>query len=425
MQVHAVPDSERAIDSTGRRLPWGYDFGDPDQNQRRVPEEKGPFGKARKRGTSRAKTPTTKTAEDNAKLENLRVQDDIFGRFKAEEDKRRSVSGALPSSGALNLIEAGTSFPTGAATNTSAKEPKEVILYGFGTDVQWAAIDHYEKVSNGLIYEEYDRDPFNQKFNYAFASQRASNRQFLSKDALLRINQYIGGNHWIRVTFDSAEAAERACHYSPKVLQGYTVFAEPYRGTGPTGGDREIRAAVGSITSLTTSPGTVSSWTTGPGASQSSTTVSSATATASIPASSSRLSQSTITRPTGAFPTDLAAPQSLQSQALASTTATATTTALYPASRRATLRLKGANVKPAVFLPQEKAFLPVAPRWQQTLGALPIIGWLVGSGQDQVPRKEDGSFDVQSASLYWRAWYAVDACFGSDFCGVREGEYDD
>jgi hypothetical protein len=26
MQVHAVPDSERAFDSTGRRLPWGYEF---------------------------------------------------------------------------------------------------------------------------------------------------------------------------------------------------------------------------------------------------------------------------------------------------------------------------------------------------------------------------------------------------------------
>jgi hypothetical protein len=25
MQVHAVPDSERAFDSTGRKLPWGYE----------------------------------------------------------------------------------------------------------------------------------------------------------------------------------------------------------------------------------------------------------------------------------------------------------------------------------------------------------------------------------------------------------------
>jgi hypothetical protein len=26
MQVHAVPDAERVFDSTGRKMPWGYDF---------------------------------------------------------------------------------------------------------------------------------------------------------------------------------------------------------------------------------------------------------------------------------------------------------------------------------------------------------------------------------------------------------------
>ena len=26
MQVHAVPDSDKAFDSTGRKLPWAYDL---------------------------------------------------------------------------------------------------------------------------------------------------------------------------------------------------------------------------------------------------------------------------------------------------------------------------------------------------------------------------------------------------------------
>ena len=26
MQVHAVPDAERAFDSQGRQLPWGYEY---------------------------------------------------------------------------------------------------------------------------------------------------------------------------------------------------------------------------------------------------------------------------------------------------------------------------------------------------------------------------------------------------------------
>ena len=415
-----------------------------EQNQRRIPEEKGPFGKARKRGTSRAKTPTTKSAADEAKLENQRAIDDIFGRFRADEDKKRSLSArpvaALPpSASAPNLIDAGglnTSFQAGGApTNSASKEPKEVILYGYGTDAQWAAISHYEKVSGGLIYEEYDREPPSTKSGFSFASQRSLHYKTLTKSALRKVNEYVGGDHWIKVTFDSAEAAERACHYSPKSIQGFTVYAEPYRGTGPTVGDKPVRAEAGGV-SQTTSPNTISSGTVGArGVSQSSTTISSATATASIPASQSLLPRSvtepSFLRASGAFPNhadDLYAAPASQSQTQLQPQNT-TSTALNPRSQRATLRLKGANVKPAVFLPQEKAFLPAPPRWQQTFGSLPIIGWVIGSGQgiigNQVPRKEDGTFDEQSASLYWRVWYMVDTCLGSDFCGVKDAEYDE
>lgn len=98
-----------------------------------MPEEKGPFGKARKRGSTRAKTPTAKSAEDSAKLDNLRAIDDIFGRFKADEDKKRSLSGhpiaALPpSASAPNLIESGgllgTSFNGGAPPISQQKSLK-------------------------------------------------------------------------------------------------------------------------------------------------------------------------------------------------------------------------------------------------------------------------------------------------------------
>ncbi|OAL49977.1 hypothetical protein IQ07DRAFT_510092 [Pyrenochaeta sp. DS3sAY3a] len=442
MQVHAVLDSERAFDSTGRKLPWAFEFADSDQNQRRIPEEKGPFGKARKRGTSRVKTPTSRNAADEARTENLRAIDDIFGRLKADEDKKRSLSArpaALPpSSSAPNLIEAGglsTSFQAGGATTSGAvKEPKEVILYGYSSDAQWAAISYYEKVSSGLIYEEYDREPYNPKFGYSFASQRSIHYRTLSKSALRKVNEFVGGEHWIKVTFDSAEAAERACHYSPKSIQGWIVYAEPYRGTGPTGGDRAIRAEAGGV-SQTASPNTLSSGTVGGrGASQSSATASTATATASIAPLQNPVPRSTteplFARTAGTFPSHLDTPvDPAPTQTHDQMTSTSTGTALNPRSARATLRLKGANVKPAVFLPQEKAFLPAPPRWQQTFGSLPIIGWVIGSGQgiigDQVPRKPDGTFDEKSASLYWRMWYSVDSCFGTDFCGVKEAEYDD
>ena len=426
-----------------------------DQNQRRIPEEKGPFGKARKRGTSRAKTPLgANNAADEARLHNQRAEDDIFGRFKAEEDKRRSVSArpstALPpTASAPNLIDAsnglGNSFAAGASTNaTFAQEPKEVILYGFGSEQQWEAIAYYEKVSNGMIYEEYDREPPNPRLGYSLAAQRSSYYPSLEPKYMARIKTYIGGNHWVKVTFDSAEAAERACHYSGKNIHGYIVHAEMYRGTGPQGGDRPLRVEGGM--SQIASPNTISSGTLGlRGASQSSATASSATATAPQPLAPQTLvprsnMESALLRSksgTGAFPshmddmpTEPAQPRELH-QALDPNTvpAHATTTALNPRSQRATLRLKGANVKPVVFLPQEKAFLPAKPRWQQTFGSLPVIGWVIGSGQgligDHVPRKEDGSFDMNSASLYWRVWYMVDNCLGSDFCGVRDAEYDE
>ncbi|KAF2177188.1 hypothetical protein K469DRAFT_644645 [Zopfia rhizophila CBS 207.26] len=439
MQVHAVPDGERAFDSTGRRLPWAYEYADSEQQQRRIPEEKGPFGKARKRGTSRSKTSTPAKKEDQAKLDNLRVIDDIFNRHKESENKKQlrnrqpSVpTGSLPiSTSAPNLVDSvggglAASFQAGA--QTGPKDPTEVILYGFSNDTQWAAIDYYEKVSMGNIYEDYDRQPPNSRYGLSLSAQKATTYRSLSKAAIRKINEYVGGDHWIKVTFDSPEAAERACHYSPHIIQGYTVFAERYRGTGPNA-DRAIRASAGAQTSQTASPNTVSSTTLPFGASQSSVTVSSATATGSVPASMPPRLQSEPVVPS-AFPLDTpepVRPPTPAQQPQPPSTSTARTTSSQPQPRRSTLRIKGA--KPIVLRPMEEAFLPAAPRWQQTFGSWPIIGWIVGSGHgiigDQVPRREDGSFDSESASLYWRIWYMFDTCFGTDFCGVRELEYDD
>ncbi|KAF2712118.1 hypothetical protein K504DRAFT_499229 [Pleomassaria siparia CBS 279.74] len=426
MQVHAVPDSERVTDSTGRRLPWGYDFADTNYAQRRLPEEKGPFGKARKRGTSRSKTATPARKEDQAKIDSLRVIDDIFNRHKVQEETKESLrirkasglSASLPpSASAPNLIEGGlaSSFQPGASV-TTVKEPTEVLLYGYGNEVQWAAIDFYEKVSMGTIYEEYDREPATAKYNLAFTSARTSSYRSLSKSALRKVNEFVGGEHWIKVTFDSPEAAERACHYSPHTIQGFTVFAERYRGTGPNE-DRALRASAGAQTSQTASPNTVSSTTLPFGGS--SVTASSATATTTIPAS---LPQHLVSEPVigGAFPLEPIEPEVIPQQLGA-----VRTTQREPGTR--TLRIRGA--KAGVLLPPDKAFLPAAPRWQQTFGSWPIIGWVIGSGHgiigNQVPRKEDGTFDSKSASLYWNVWYMVDSCFGTDFCGVKDMEMDD
>ena len=36
-----------------------------------------------------------------------------------------------------------------------------------------------------------------------------------------------------------------------------------------------------------------------------------------------------------------------------------------------------------------------------------------------MPRKEDGSFDWDRASFYWRLFWIIDFLFGLDLCGLK------
>ena len=404
-------------------------------SKRRIPEEKGPFGKARKRGVSRSKTPNISSAHDIAKQENLKHIDDIFAQYKAEDRQksvRKSSASQVPVSvSATNLLDAGgipASFQPVTSTS-GVKIPKEVILYGFGKDQQWAAISKFEEISRGTIYEEYERQPSDPRYGLSFSTSRPADFSKLSSSQIAKINEYVGGDHWVKVTFDSAEAADRAIHWgSPHTIWGYEVYAEAYRGVGPTQGDKAIPA--GSL-SLTASPNTISSATMPGSTSLSSMTASSATAPMPRP-TPRRTSKPRLGEWNEAFdeevppqmPMSMGEPVSVpQGQTLAQTTSTQ-----LRQSGKSTLRLKSKAVKVGKFQ-DGKVFLPTRPKWQETLGQFPIIGWVVGSGNgligDQVPRDASGQFDHATASLYWRTWYMVDACFGTDFCGVKEIEYDD
>jgi hypothetical protein len=41
---------------------------------------------------------------------------------------------------------------------------------------------------------------------------------------------------------------------------------------------------------------------------------------------------------------------------------------------------------------------------------------------DEVPKKEDGSFDWDKADYYWWFFGAIDYYLGSDFCGLKADE---
>ncbi|KAF2669469.1 hypothetical protein BT63DRAFT_425182 [Microthyrium microscopicum] len=390
MQVHAVPESERATDpaNPNQKLPWGYEYADADKNSRRAPEERGPFGRpTTRRGASRTTRTQTPARQDQDNVENWKAIDDIFSRAKKNTPSTR-----------INQDQSSQNV-----TDIPAGVPTEVILYGFPEIYQFAAIEFYERVSAGVIYEDYERYPSNTKFDMTLSRNTTSRRGPIPPAALPKVNAYHGGEHWIKVTFNSTESADRACYRSPHQLHGHIIYAERYRGEGPNR-DEAIPATADRIASLTASPSQSTSSTIQPGNSSNS----SATATFSSSATAQGLTPGN--QPTNPSPLG----QSTSFQAPSTST---------PATERPrAVLLRGASR--AVLQPAELALLPTNSRWQQTFGSWPIIGFFLGGpSQDMIgselPRKDDGSFDWDRASMYWKFWACLDYYMFFDFLGLK------
>jgi hypothetical protein len=278
--------------------------------------------------------------------------------------------------------------------------PTEVLLYGFPEAYQYSAVEFYERVSGGIIYEDYDRLPQNTRFDLTLSRSAGARTTKVPAEALGKVNRYHGGEHWIKVTFDSMEAADRACYYSPHVLHGHMIHAERYRGEGPVR-DEPIAATKERVASVRSSPSqTTSSSTIKPTSSH---TASSATAQ---PETQIELQQLPIAIP------------SLRPGV------TSTSTAIRQPK---TPLIRGATR--ATLLPAESALLPASSRWQRTFGAWPIIGFFFGGPShdmigNELPLKEDGTIDWDNASLYWWFWAFLDTyLFFCNFLGLK-GEDD-
>src|ERR1700760_1003462 len=115
----------------------------PDRTtQRRVPEERGPFGRSTQRRATGSRSRTTPgRAQDRDKSENWKAIDDIFAR--AKENKGIGWTAPTPDSS--------------HSQSTATGVPTECILYGFPEVYQYSAIEFYERISLGTIYEDYDR----------------------------------------------------------------------------------------------------------------------------------------------------------------------------------------------------------------------------------------------------------------------------
>ncbi|GAM89642.1 hypothetical protein ANO11243_076810 [Dothideomycetidae sp. 11243] len=407
MQVHAVPDSEKAIDANGRRLPWAFEYADTDVGRRRDQEEKGPFGRStRRRGFSRSKTGTPARKEDVQRLENMHAEDAIFNSYKATQRNRDTQLSSK--TGPLVSIDSNAGVGAGAVVE---KEATEVILYGYGRDLEWAAIEFYERISGGAILEDYERQAPNQRYDRMVSLSRAAAQRSLSKAALKKRNTYNGGMHWIKITFDSPEAADLACDRSPHTLHGYMVFAEPYRGVGPPN-DAPVPA-----TNAATIP--QGSTTASPGSSNTGATLSASDAPIPMKEiqSSRPQSQSGLSRMDSMPGLPGGMPGGLTSSFMSSSVPKEP----QPVRQRP-MRIEGA--KRAVLRPADQALLPTQPKYTGFLAFLPFIALLFGnsktdSASSQIPRLEDGNPDWNKASLYWHFFAWLDNILGTDMCGLK------
>ncbi|KAM0326195.1 hypothetical protein ACHAQA_006792 [Verticillium albo-atrum] len=424
--LHNVPDEELYVGDDGVKRPYAMVFpqqdGLPAARARRGVAETGSFGRSTRRSRSRTGTP--------ARRENptLAAADKLFGNWvsnNATTNNTSAPAGNGPQRKTSSQHLQDDAAPTASSNQRLLKsEPTEVILRGYRSSAQqYAAINHYEHLA-GLICEDYPREPPPEQRRYkgdlrdpAFTRRRA-----LTPEERAKVNRADGGEHWVKVTFESLEAADAALFSSPQTVQGCQVFAELYRGFPPhkdeaipdadslvTIADDHHRSqsvpgpgfAPGPGASFGTSarrraaarpgPQRTHSDLSPPGSHASSQTFDTAT-----------LSQRSHTASSGTITASSPAPLSSADGSLAQKDSLFCTH--IPTARRATLK------------PVEQAILPSQSFTAKLLAAVPFLMWFVGGFGamigNEVPRKDDGDFDYDRASLYWKFIWWLDATFG-------------
>lgn len=369
---------------------------------------------------SRSRTGTPAKKEDAT----VRNADEIFGRWKATHaspDKNNNASQS-PTEGD-NSEEA----PAASQAQTLRREPTEVILRGYrAPNQQYAAIDRYEKIA-GRICEDYSREPPQQARRYKLDLKNAmlASRQALTPEERAKVNRGDGGDHWVKVTFESAQAAEAAFFSSPQNVQGHLVYAEPYRGIPPAR-DEPIPDAVNSAdgifsaalarsnSNLRQRRGVEGEDNDDPftsGSSRLNANISpphsqTSTRTISTGTVNETASTDTLTHPItpGRTPgTPAQWPQTPKTPGAGGDAGDEWTTGKVRARK---MRLQNADL----------ALLPQMSLAQRVTSAVPFLKWFTGSMiGSEVPRTDAGEFDWDRASLYWKVIWWMDKTFG--LCG--------
>ena len=246
--------------------------------------------------------------------------------------------------------------------------------------------------------------------------------------------KYDGGEHWVKVTFDSAEAAERAIESSPRQIYGHWVYAQLYHGNKAEKdepipieeGERELgrprhkphtvgasfahRANAqqpGGSTlprSFTVDPSAQAGADQAIDSSPSSSTATSGTATG---AEYPDLRQRNVPQPESRTQANQQQPRNEQQQQ----------------QRDPRMMRHFPDIPRTILRPASEAFLPQPTWWERQakwlsdMGLLP--GEVIGNG---IPLTEDGNVDLARASFYWKFFYWIDNHFGTDICGLKDDD---
>ncbi|KAK7715304.1 hypothetical protein SLS64_004003 [Diaporthe eres] len=438
--LHNVPDEEQYIGEDGVQRPyamiWPQQDGNPTNvRARRGVPETGAFGKSTRR--SRSKTATPARREDPT----IQSAGKVFAAFFEQQSSQGGDAAEEPSSATPRQRRASTVQPllppststkdladdaAAAATPATARNipnvPTEVILRGYKTaDQQYAAVNHYEQLA-GRICEDYPRDPpFEiRRYKSELRDPAYSRRRALTPEERAKVNRADGGSHWVKVTFESSQAAEAALFSSPQAILGHLVYAEPYRGLPPLRDEPVPDATTAALGDEVPAP-----WRrTGHGGNR--------TAGELRPSFPGGGLPSEVVAGDGAMDVDMSPPQSQASSRTVESgtingSSSTSNTVTGPTAAQDQLQLPGtaaANPENSVYcrriptarrvvlLPAEQALRPQQSYAQRLLGRIPFIKWFSGSMiGNEVPRTQEGEFDWVNASLYWKLICWLDLMF--------------
>ena len=402
---------------------------------RKTVPESGSFGKSARRSRSRTGTPAKR--EDPT----LAAADKVFSSWIQDQNQNPATSGGAATSIGGGSASQGNSQ---SADNDSSpptqthfvkkQEPTEVILRGFASvEQQYASINHYEQLA-GRICEDYSREPpaGNRRYKSELRDPAFTRRKTLTPEERAKVNRADGGDHWVKVTFESAEAADAAVYASPQLIQGYLVFADPYHGVPPTRDEAIPDPNIEPLDERTRSP------TRRRHGKQQSTSRNSRNN--SHPFGNHNNHSNSIELSPSQSQTSS---RTMDSGTLSSRTDTATISSATVTGASVSVQdggapgLRGADasddfcksihtVRKAKLLPAEQALLPQPSYTQRVVNQIPFLKWFSGSMiGNEVPRTDTGEFDWDRASLYWKFIYWLDATFGLFRGEIMSADKDD